>query len=143
MSIANSSALRMTRVQSYGEAKMVVETIEGTLNVVEQGEDVIATITIPEGSLTAAQIKLTYDDTRLSFESVETSSGNTTTNFAKHSENRVNFGSINMLDATLPQVTYKVKFNKLAELNGVTGLVILTNTDAADNNADRVELKIN
>jgi len=143
MSIANSSALRMTKVQSYGEAKMVVETVEGTLNVVEQGDNVIATITIPEGSLTATQIKLTYDDTRLSFESVETSSGNTTTNFAKHSENRVNFGSINMLDATLPQVTYKVKFNKLGQLNGVTGLVILTNTDAADNNADRVELKIN
>jgi len=142
MSIAYSSTLRTTRVQSFGEAKQVAATVNGTIVVEEQGDKVVAKITIPEGDLTAAQIKLSFDDTRLTFDSVKTASGNTTTNFAKLSDNRVNFGSINMLDDKLTEVVYEVTFSKKGAIEGTTGLIILTNTDASDSNADRVELKI-
>ena len=73
---------------------------------------------------------------------MQTDSGNTSTNFAKLENNRVNFGSINMLDEKLTQTTYTVIFSKIGLINGVTGLITLTNTDAADDNADRVELNI-
>ena len=47
-----------------------------------------------------------------------------------------------MLDEKLTQTTYTVIFSKIGLINGVTGLITLTNTDAADDNADRVELNI-
>ena len=117
-------------------------SVNGTMVVEEQGDKVIATVTIPEGDLTAAQIRLNFDDTRLTFDSVKTDSGNTSTNFAKLTENRINFGSINTLDEKLTETTYTVTFIKKTTINGVTGLVILTSTDAADSNADRVQLNI-
>ena len=141
MSIANSPSL-MRKVQSFGEAKAVAATVNGDMVVTEADGKVVATITIPESDLTATQIKLAYDDTRLTFESVQANSGNTATNFARHTVDRINFGSINMLDNILPQVEYKVIFSPKQALDGVTGLIVLTNTDAADSNADRVELKI-
>ena len=119
-----------------------LSTVDGTMVVEEQGDKVIATVTIPEGDLTAAQIRLNFDDTRLTFESVKTDSGNTSTNFAKLTENRINFGSINTLEEKLTETTYTVTFTKKTTINGVTGLVILTSTDAADSNADRVQLNI-
>ena len=117
-------------------------TVNGTMIVEEQADKVIAKVTIPEGDLTAAQIRLNFDDTRLTFESVKTDSGNTSTNFAKLTENRINFGSINTLDEKLTETTYTVTFTKKTTINGVTGLVILTSTDAADSNAKRVQLNI-
>lgn len=117
-------------------------TVNGTMIIEEQGDKVVAKITIAESNLTAAQIRLTFDDTRLTFDSVQTDTGNTTTNFAKLVDNRVNFGSINMLDETLDASTYTVTFSKKGIVNGVTGLITLTNTDAADTNADRVNLNI-
>lgn len=117
-------------------------TVDGTMVVEEQGEKVIATVTIPEGDLTAAQIRLNFDDTRLTFDSVKTDSGNTTTNFAKLVNNRINFGSINTLDEKLTETTYTVTFTKKTQVNGITGLVIITSTDAADSNAERVQLNI-
>lgn len=119
-----------------------LSTIDGTMVVEEQGEKVIATVTIPEGDLTAAQIRLNFDDTRLTFDSVKTDSGNTTTNFAKLVDNRINFGSINTLDEKLTETTYTVTFTKKTQVNGITGLVIITSTDAADSNAERVQLNI-
>ena len=130
------------KVQSFGEAKQVVATVDGTIVISESGDKVVAKITIPEGDLTATQIRLTFDDTRLTFDTVKTASGNTTTNFAKLNENRINFGSINMLDTKLTEVVYEVTFTKKGAIDGTTGLIILTNTDAADSNANRVELKI-
>ena len=140
--VNNSVANSAKSIQSFGQTKKVVDIVNGNLLIEEQEDKVIATITIPEGDLTAAQIKLNFDNTRLTFDSVQTDSGNTSTNFAKLENNRVNFGSINMLDEKLTQTTYTVIFSKIGLINGVTGLITLTNTDAADDNADRVELNI-
>jgi hypothetical protein len=140
--VSNSVANSAKSVQAFGQTKKVVDIVNGNLLIEEQGDKVVATITIPEGNLTAAQIRLNFDDTRLTFDSVKTDSGNTATNFAKLVDNRVNFGSINMLDEKLTETTYTVTFNKKGIVNGVTGLIVLTNTDAADTNADRVILNI-
>tara|TARA_B100001564_G_C20669339_1_gene685319 strand:- start:2981 stop:4810 length:1830 start_codon:yes stop_codon:yes gene_type:complete len=120
-----------------------IDLVEGTLIVEEQGDNVIATISIPESNLSAAQIRLNFDDTRLTFDSVQADSGNTTTNFAKLTENRVNFGSINTMGEAMSDTTYTVTFSKKTEINGVTGLVVLTSTDASDMDAVRVQLNIN
>ena len=109
----------------------------------EKGDNVIATISIPESDLSAAQIRLNFDDTRLTFDSVQADSGNTTTNFAKLTENRVNFGSINTMGEAMSETTYTVTFSKKTEINGVTGLVVLTSTDASDTDSVRVQLNIN
>ena len=142
VSIANAPNLMGMKVQSFGEAKQVVATVDGTIVISESGDKVIAKITIPEGDLTATQIRLTFDDTRLTFDTVKTASGNTATNFAKLNENRINFGSINTLGNKLTEVVYEVTFTKKGAIDGTTGLIILTNTDAADSEANRVELKI-
>ena len=120
-----------------------IDLVEGTLIVEEQGDNVIATISIPESDLSAAQIRLNFDDTRLTFDSVQADSGNTTTNFAKLTENRVNFGSINTMGEAMSETTYTVTFSKKTEINGVTGLVVLTSTDASDTDSVRVQLNIN
>lgn len=140
--VSNSVANSAKSVQAFGQTKKVVNIVNGNLLIEEQGDKVVAKITVPESNLTAAQIRLTFDNTRLTFDSVQTDTGNTTTNFAKLVDNRVNFGSINMLDDTLDASTYTVTFSKKGIVNGVTGLIVLTNTDAADTNADRVILNI-
>ena len=138
-SVANSAK----SVQSYGRTKKVVDTNFSSFNVVEQDDKVIATILLPNTTdLSAAQYRLTYDDTRLEFVSVETDSGNESTNFAKHTENRINVGSINMIGGKLDDTKYQVIFTKKQTLNGVAGLIAVTNTDGANAEAERVEIKI-
>ena len=137
--IANSAK----SVRSYGSTKKVVDTNMSSFNVVEDGDRVIATILLPNTTdLSAAQYRLTYDDTRLEFASVETDSGNESTNFAKHTENRINVGSINMIGGKLDDTKYQVIFTKKQMLNGVAGLITITNTDGANDKAERVEIKI-
>jgi hypothetical protein len=43
----------------------------------------------------------------------------------------------------MSDTTYTVTFSKKTEINGVTGLVVLTSTDASDMDAVRVQLNIN
>ena len=137
--IANSAK----SIRSYGSTKKVVDTNMSSFNVVEDGDRVIATILLPNATdLSAAQYRLTYDDTRLEFASVETDSGNESTNFAKHTENRINVGSINMIGGKLDDTKYQVIFTKKQTLNGVAGLITITNTDGANDKAERVEIKI-
>lgn len=141
--VNNSIANSAKSVTSYGSTKRVVDTNFSSFNVVEDGDRVIATILLPNTTdLSAAQYRLTYDDTRLEFVSVETDSGNESTNFAKHTENRINVGSINMLGGRLDDTKYEVVFTKKQTINGVAGLVTLTNTDGANTEAERVEIKI-
>ena len=138
-SVANSAKT----VRSYGSTKKVVATNMSSFNVVEQDDKVVATILLPNTTdLSAAQYRLTYDDTRLEFVSVETDSGNESTNFAKHTENRINVGSINMIDGKLDDTKYQVIFTKKQPIQGVAGLVVITNTDGANTEAERVEIKI-
>lgn len=132
----------ISNISSFDGVSGAQFTINGTIIVEEQADKVIATVVIPEGDLSASQIRLNFDNSRLEFTSVKTDSGNTTTNFAKLIDNRINFGSINTLGEKLTEVTYTVTFTKKTTINGVTGLVVLTATDAADINANRVQLKI-
>ena len=43
---------------------------------------------------------------------------------------------------SMSDTTYTVTFDKTVETNGVTGLIILTSTDASDMDAVRVQLNI-
>jgi len=132
----------ISNISSFDGVPDAQFSVNGTIVVEEQADKVIATVVIPEGDLSASQIRLNFDDSRLEFTSVKTDSGNTSTNFAKLVDNRINFGSINTLGEKLTKVTYTVTFTKKTTINGVTGLVVLTATDAADANANRVQLKI-
>lgn len=142
ISYAPSISGRSTVNMFTGVGGAQVDLVEGTMIVEEDGDNVVATISIPESNLSAAQIRLNFDDTRLSFETVQTNSSNTTTNFAKLTENRVNFGSINTMGDSIAETVYTVTFSKKTEINGVTGLIVLTSTDASDMDAVRVQLNI-
>lgn len=142
ISFASSPSGRSTVNMFTGVGGAQIDLVNGTMTVEEQGSKVVATISIPESNLSAAQIRLNFDDSRLSFDSVKADSGNTTTNFAKLTENRVNFGSINTMGESMSDTTYTVTFDKTVETNGVTGLIILTSTDASDMDAVRVQLNI-
>ena len=142
ISMAPSISGRSTVNMFTGVGGAQIDLVNGTMIVEEDGDNVVATISIPESNLSAAQIRLNFDDSRLSFDSVKADSGNTTTNFAKVTDNRVNFGSINTLGDSMSDTTYTVTFNKTAQINGVTGLIILTSTDASDMDAVRVQLNI-
>ena len=142
ISISQAPPLNYSNISMFDGVPGAQFTVNGTIVIEENGEKVIATVVVPEGDLSASQIRLNFDDTRLDFESVKTDSGNTATNFAKLVDNRINFGSINTLGEKLTKVTYTVTFIKKSPINGITGLVILTATDAADMNANRVQLKI-
>ena len=142
ISFAPSISGRSTVNMFTGVGGAQVDLVEGTMIVEEDGDNVKATITIPDSNLSAAQLRLNFDDTRLNFESVQTNSSNTTTNFAKLTENRVNFGSINTMGDSISETIYTVTFSKITEINGVTGLIILTSTDASDMDAVRVQLNI-
>ena len=142
ISYAPSISGRSTVNMFTGVGGAQVDLVEGTMIVEEDGDNVVATISIPESNLSAAQIRLNFDDTRLSFETVQTNSSNTTTNFAKLTENRVNFGSINTMGDSIAETVYTITFSKKTEINGVTGLIVLTSTDASDMDAVRVQLNI-
>ena len=43
---------------------------------------------------------------------------------------------------SISETIYTVTFSKITEINGVTGLIILTSTDASDMDAVRVQLNI-
>jgi len=106
ISFAPSISGRSTVNMFTGVGGAQVDLVEGTMIVEEDGDNVKATITIPDSNLSAAQLRLNFDDTRLSFESVQTNSSNTTTNFAKLTENRVNFGSINTMGNSIEETIY-------------------------------------
>lgn len=141
--VTNSVANSAKSIRSYGSTKKVVDTNLSSFNVTEQDDQVVATILLPNTTrLTAAQYRLTFDDTRLEFDTIETTSGSQSTNFVKQTDNNINVGSINMLDGRLEDTVYKIIFNKKQPLSGVAGLIVVTNTDGANTDAERVEIKI-
>lgn len=104
---------------------------------------VIVTIQLPiEIDLAAAQVKLRYDTEKLIFDQAEIDTGNTTTNFAKHTKGYLNIGGINLEKTKIENGTIKITFSPIVTITNTIGLVSITNSDAADMDAERVNLKL-
>ena len=114
----------------YGISARGESFIDANYSVGLEGGDVVATIEILSGDTSALQLKLDYDNTRISFKEVVFNTGNTTTNFGSAKNGRVNLGSINSNGEAIPRnSTIKVVFD--GNVSSTVGLVNIFNTDAA------------
>lgn len=96
---------------------------------IENGE-VVATLELLSEDTAALQLKLDFDNTKLTFKEVVFDTGNTTTNFGAAENSRVNLGSINQNNVAIPvNSTIKVVFT--GNVDSTIGLVSIFNTDAA------------
>ena len=104
--------------------------IDANYTVGKENGYVVATIEILSSDTSALQLKLDYDNTRISFKEVVFNTGNTTTNFGSAKNGRVNLGSINSNGEAIPKnSTIKVVFD--GNVSSTVGLVNIFNTDAA------------
>ena len=128
-------------VKAYGETKKVVADVIGSFVTELVDGKVIATIQLPvDADLSSAQVKLAYDTSKLTFDQAKMDTGNTTTNFAKQTEGYINIGGINLEKSKIENGVITLQFTPKVTLTNTIGLVSITNTDASDMNADRLNL---
>lgn len=114
----------------YGMSARGESFIDANYTVGKENGYVVATIEILSSDTSALQLKLDYDNTRISFKEVVFDTGNTTTNFGSAKNGRVNLGSINSNGEAIPKnSTIKVVFD--GNVSSTVGLVNIFNTDAA------------
>jgi len=125
----------------YGISARGESFINADYTVGLEDGNVVATLEILSRDTSALQLKLDYDNTRISFKEVVFNTGNTTTNFGSAKNGRVNLGSINSNGEPIPEnSTIKVVFE--GNVNSTVGLVTIFNTDAASTSGLQQILKL-
>ena len=136
-----SQSMGMMRVRSYGQSMLVESKIDASYITEIKGDEVHVTLELLSNDTSALQIKLDYDDTRLTFEEAKFDTGNTTTNFGKSNNGRVNMGSINRNGETIPiNSTLKAIFK--GNVASSAGLISIVSTDAASTAGTRQTLNL-
>jgi len=107
---------------------------------------VYATVTLDPGTqeIAGLQYKLSYDNTKLTFDSINFETVNTSTNFGSNKQNYVKFGSfIKSGDEVLSESTkYTLIFTPKVQLTNTLGLIVISNTDAANKKGQQLNLEI-
>jgi len=107
---------------------------------------VYATVTLDPGTqeIAGLQYKLSYDNTKLTFDSINFETVNTSTNFGSSKQNYIKFGSfIKSGDEALSETTkYTLVFTPKVQLTNTLGLIVISNTDAANKKGQQLNLEI-
>lgn len=107
-----------------------------------EGDQLLVEIKTNDENLSAAQFKVKFDDTRLTFNEVVFDTGNLTTNFAFAGNDIINMGSINQQrDSLKKESKYIIKFDKANNVTSPAGLVSINNYDAANLNGELIILE--
>jgi hypothetical protein len=142
----NAAKMSLSQVskQSFSyNAKTYESTTLGISSKIENGK-VVLTTNLSKSDLAGLQVILQYDKTRLSFDNIVFNSGNTTTNFSTHKDNRITFGSIDQLGTSKIKVgePYKLIFTPNVPLTNTSGLFYIVLSDAVNSKGNKINLKV-
>jgi hypothetical protein len=141
---AQSSTAELAQVtrNTSSEVKKGVATSKISFVSKIEGDQLIVEIKTNDENLSAAQFKVKFDDTRLTFNEVVFDTGNLTTNFAFAGNDIINMGSINQQrDSLKKESKYIIKFDKANNVTSPAGLVSINNYDAANLNGELIILE--
>lgn len=141
---AQSSTAELAQVtrNTSSEVKKGVATSKISFLSKIEGDQLIVEIKTNDENLSAAQFKVKFDDTRLTFNEVVFDTGNLTTNFAFAGNDIINMGSINQQrDSLKKESKYIIKFDKANNVTSPAGLVSINNYDAANLNGELIILE--
>lgn len=137
----NQVTLASAKSFQYGMDMKGESFINADYSVALEDGKVVATLEILSNTTAALQLKLDFDNTRLTFEEVIFNVGNTSTNFATAESNRVNVGVINQQGDIIGNgSTIKLIFS--GDVDSTVGLVTIFNTDAASLEGKQQILKL-
>lgn len=135
---SSSETATVTR-QTTTENKSGVSTSKASFTSKIEGDKLIVEISTDDENLSAAQFKIKFDNTRLTFDEVIFNTGNLSTNFAFAGSEIINIGSINQQRESLKKESkYIVKFDKATGVTSPAGLVSINNFDAANKNGELI-----
>lgn len=138
---SETTAATIQAYRSYKTDKTVSTWIQTEL---VDGEVKVLLELDPNGkSISGTQYKVKYDSQKLTFSSILFDTTNSALNFGTPNGDYVKFGTLIQDGDDLIQnkVSYILTFKPKVSLDNALGLVVITNTDAVDNNGD--QLKIN
>lgn len=141
---AQSSTAELAQVtrNTSSEVKKGVATSKISFVSKIEGDQLLVEIKTNDENLSAAQFKVKFDNTRLTFNEVIFDTGNLTTNFAFAGDDIINMGSINQQrDSLKKESKYIIKFDKANNVTSPAGLVSINNYDAANLNGELIILE--
>lgn len=146
LNYTSSQAQETTKAQvtrnTSSEVKKGVATSKISFVSKIEDDKLIVEIKTNDENLSAAQFKVKFDDTRLTFNEVVFDTGNLTTNFAFAGNDIINMGSINQQrDSLKKESKYIIKFDKANNVTSPAGLVSINNYDAANLNGELIILE--
>jgi len=128
--------------QTSSEVKKANSKSDVTFESKIEDDKLVVEIKTNDENLSAAQFKVKYDDTRITFNEIIYDTGNLTTNFAFAENGLINLGSINQQGKGIKtESTYKIVFDKPASITSPVGLVSIRNYDAANLSGELVILE--
>ena len=146
LNYTSSQAQATTKAQvtrnTSSEVKKGVATSKISFVSKIEGDQFVVEISTNDENLSAAQFKVKFDETRLTFNEVVFDTGNLTTNFAFAGNDIINMGSINQQrDSLKKESKYIIKFDKANNVTSPAGLVSINNYDAANLNGELIILE--
>jgi len=146
LNYTSSQAQATTKAQvtrnTSSEVKKGVATSKISFVSKIEGDQFVVEISTNDENLSAAQFKVKFDETRLTFNEVVFDTGNLTTNFAFAGNDIINIGSINQQrDSLKKESKYIIKFDKANNVTSPAGLVSINNYDAANLNGELIILE--
>jgi hypothetical protein len=128
--------------QTSSEVKKANTKSDVTFESKIEDDKLVVEIKTNDENLSAAQFKVKYDDTKITFNEIIYDTGNLTTNFAFAENGLINLGSINQQGKGIKtESTYKIVFDKPANITSPVGLASIRNYDAANLNGELVILE--
>lgn len=123
----------------------LVTVSSGLVTELKDGK-VYATVTLDPGSqsIVGTQYRLSFDNSKVQFDSINFETVNTSTNFASNKTDYIKFGSlIQSGDESLTEATkYTLIFTPKVQLTNSLGLVVISNTDAVNKEGVQLNLEI-
>lgn len=136
-----SNAPNLSGKTSYNQFIMAAGEIDGAWSTTIEDGKVVATFSLLSDDVAALQLKVDYDNSILTFDEAEFNTGNTVTNFATTTDNRINLGSLEQNGGEIQQgEIFKIYFT--GNVQSPVGLVSIFNTDAAATNGNRLILNL-
>ena len=123
----------------------LITVSSGLVTELKDGK-VYATVTLDPGSqdVIGTQYKLSFDNSKIEFESINFETANTATNFASNKPDYIKFGSLIQSgdEVLLDSTKYTLIFTTKQQFSNTLGLIVISNTDAVNKEGMQLNLEI-
>jgi hypothetical protein len=123
----------------------LVTVSSGLVTELKDGK-VYATVTLDPGvqDVVGTQYKLSFDNSKVEFESINFETANTATNFASNKTDYIKFGSLIQSgdEVLLDSTKYTLIFTPKQQFSNTLGLIVISNTDAVNKEGIQLNLEI-